>query len=175
LVPALIRLGVIGAAVDALEHIHIPHITKRIEYITAKAAPLFTITFAPHITTIPQTIPKVGRIEKDLSNLWDRVKSLGKRGAVAVGVGALIAALAHVGLRWARCSKVGRTGEAICGMNEDLLLSLLADTLLIVGTIDLVAFAKGMQLVTRETVGPIAGFWNADKHGLAAAVTRKAL
>lgn len=104
-------------------------------------------------------VPHLGGLEADLGRLERLAKRVGWIGAFA-GVAALGGAiLARLHLGWLKCSNVGKAGRNVCGMNPDLLESLLADTLLIVGTVSLVEFAKGMQGVVRDVEGPIRKFW----------------
>lgn len=82
------------------------------------------------------------------------------------GLTALVAAvLTRLGAGWVRCSKVGRVGRAICGVEESLLDTLLVDTLAVFGTLSLVEFAHELQ----EGIGDLAGltrhFWRADVPG----------
>jgi len=109
--------------------------------------------------TTGKTIPKLS----DLQHAWEwtkaRLGKLGKLGTIAGLIGLTSAVLGRLGLGWLRCSRVGKAGKQVCGMDSGLLDSLLADTLLIVGTVSLVEFARGMQDVTREVVGPIRTFW----------------
>ncbi len=109
--------------------------------------------------TLP--IPRIGRIEHDLTGVEKWIRSRGRLLTIAGISALLIAALGRLGLGWTRCSKVGRTGKQLCGMDESLLESLLADTLLIVGTVSLVEFAQGMQGVTAEVAPLIRTFWRA--------------
>src|SRR5437764_1465863 len=88
--------------------------------------------------------------------------------AVAVHfVGNEIASLSHDAaqaiehLHVQQITNVYKVGKRACGMNPDLLESLLADTLLIAGTVSLVEFARGMQDVTEEVTPLIRTFWRA--------------
>lgn len=132
-------------------HVVIQKVVKIERVTVAKAAAV----------TIPLTLPRIRAAEHDLSNLWRRIKDASGKLAPAALVGAVVYALAKIGLSWSRCSNVNKTGKQLCGMNTQLLESLLADTLLIVGTVSLVEFAEGMQDITAEVVGPIRDFWRA--------------
>lgn len=68
-------------------------------------------------------------IEKELAKLRDWVK--GRRISLTTGafLGAFVWALGKLGLRWIRCSKVGKVGKALCSAptrNIEALLGLLA-------------------------------------------------
>jgi hypothetical protein len=103
--------------------------------------------------------PLIKPLEIDLSRLKARVGSLAKLLAPAAILGLVATAIGRLGLGWTRCSRVKDAGKHLCGMDAGLLESLLADTLLIAGTVSLVEFARGMQEVTKEVVGPIKTFW----------------
>lgn len=104
--------------------------------------------------------------------IGDEVSALGKRlGRVASRLnplaltGVVAFALARLGIGWARCSNVQRVGKQMCGLDHDLLESILADTALILGTISLVEFAEGMKPIVAELVPDVARFWRADIGG----------
>ena len=88
---------------------------------------------------------------------WVRAHTL-EAGTLAFA-GAVALALGRLGIGWTRCSNVGKLGKNVCGMNPALLESLLADSLLVVGSLSLVEFAHEMVAVTDTAVRPIQGFW----------------
>jgi hypothetical protein len=94
------------------------------------------------------TLARLGKLERLL-------------GASALA-GALAVALGRLGLGWVRCSNVSRVGKSVCGMDTQLLESLLADALIVAGTLSLVEFAEEMQGVTELAVRPVSAFWRAD-------------
>ena len=109
------------------------------------------------------------RLRARTKALEDRVgklaRSLRKEVPVLAGlsfVAAVAAVLARLGLSWARCNNVGKVGKSVCGMNPSLLESLLADSLLVVGSLSLVEFAEEMVGVTDLAVRPITDFWRAS-------------
>lgn len=106
--------------------------------------------------------PRIGRLEREGEAVLKRLREIASKASPLAAIGLLIAALARIGLGWTRCSNVSKTGKQICGMNPSLLESLLADTLLIVGTVSLVEFAEGMQDVTAEVAPLIRDFWRAN-------------
>jgi hypothetical protein len=105
---------------------------------------------------------RVRAAEDEIASLWNRVKVSPRTAVEGVAVGALAFALGRLGMTWARCSNVGKFGRRACGMDANLLESLLADTLLVVGTLSLVTFAEEMQGVTEVAVRPITSFWRAS-------------
>lgn len=104
---------------------------------------------------------RVGNLERAARGELARVRHLEGK-LTAIGAAALVgAALARLGLGWVRCPRVAKVGKQACGMDYGLLESLLADTLIIAGTISLVEFTREMQAVTGEIAGPIRAFWRA--------------
>ena len=74
-------------------------------------------------------------------------------------LGALgLAILARLGLKWTRCNNVGKAGRQLCGLDTSLLDELLLDTVAILGTVSIVAFAHDLQGVTDESVNIMRGF-----------------
>lgn len=132
----------------------LPEVVKIVR-VSAKA-----IAAAPGIAT---TIPRIAL--KDVAELRGytakQLRRIARTLTPAGIAGLLIAAIGSMGLGWIRCSKVGKFGKSICGMNEQALESLLADTLLIVGTVSLVEFAQGMQSVIGDIEAPVRRFWRA--------------
>ena len=153
------RVGALVAGLAALKA-RVAHVAER-EAALAKhlALALERAVAVPNVGAIPRTIPRVGELEREAEAALRRARELARRFGPAVILGTIAAAVARLGFGWVRCAKVGRAGRQVCGMNEDLLAALLADTLLVVGTVSLVEFAREMQLVTREAVGPIKTFW----------------
>jgi len=96
--------------------------------------------------------------ERDIGRLGRRLTTLEKLATVAGLTGLVAAVLSRLGLGWLRCSNVRRVGKNTCGMDTDLLSSLLQDTLLIAGTISLIEFIRDLQAVEGEALGLIRGF-----------------
>lgn len=113
--------------------------------------------------TIPGVIGRVGRLDRDLSRLW---KWSHRHAAVAGSVafaGAVAWALSRLGASWIRCSNWKRAGKQVCGMDANLLESLLVDTLAIVGTLSLVELAKELQPIVDAEARVIQHFWRAGE------------
>ena len=66
---------------------------------------------------------------------------------------------------WLFCRKVKSVGNRLCSLDQDLLNSLLTDTLLIGGTISLIAFAEELQRAEGEILGYVERF--VDELGVA--------
>jgi len=138
---------------------HITNVTKT--YVTRVAHEAVAATTGAITAPLPWVRGRFGDLEGELAGLRQRIRRLEKP-LLGAGVIAVIgAALARLGIGWARCPSVGKIGKRACGINPDLLESLLADTLLIAGTLSLVEFAHEMVAVTDTAVRPIQRFWRA--------------
>jgi len=93
-----------------------------------------------------------------VGRLWRWTRTHGRQAATGVAIGALVFALGRIGAGWVRCSNVRRLGRTVCGMDHDLLESLLADTLAIVGTVSLVEFIRDAQAVEGVALDALGGF-----------------
>lgn len=161
--------------VPAMIAAHIAWIPRHLAALAAKVA---TLTARAPVHIIRHTIevakptvvhivnkaiavapPRIGRLEREAGALADRVKSLGRRLAPAAVAALVVATVARLGLGWLRCSRVKRVGKQVCGMDSSLLDTLLADTVLIAGTISLVEFAKGLQAGMDGVTPQVRKFW----------------
>jgi hypothetical protein len=106
--------------------------------------------------------PRIRTVEREAGALGKRIDSLAKRLTVPLGLAAVGVALSTLGLGWTRCSRVKKVGKQVCGIDDSLLDALLADALLVVGTISLVEFAEGLQAGIGDVVPQIQKFWQAD-------------
>ena len=155
------RVGALAAKVAALTH-RLEHVVARESHVAKVKAQAVEHAIAhPDIGAIPRTLPRVGHLEREIADALARGRELLKRFGPVALFGTVAFALGRLGISWARCSNVNKLGKRACGMNPDLLESLLADTLLIAGTVSLVEFARGMQDVTAEVTPLIRTFWRA--------------
>lgn len=161
--------------VPAMIAAHIAWIPRHLAALAAKVASLaarapvhiirHTIEVAkPSVVNIVNKavavpLPRIGRLEREAGELADRIKSLGRRLAPAAVAALVVATVARLGAGWLRCSRVKRVGRNVCGMDSGLLDSLLADTLLVVGTISLVEFAEGLQAGMDGLTPQVRKFW----------------
>lgn len=106
-------------------------------------------------------LPRLGRLERDVHGIDETLRGVLRRLTPAGILGLVVAAVGTLGMSWTRCSGSQRYGRQLCGMDQDLLGSLIADTLLVLGTVDLVEFAGGMQTLTGEAASSIGSFWRA--------------
>jgi hypothetical protein len=101
----------------------------------------------------------VGGLAGSIGLTWTWIQKLRhlltKHGAAAF-VGA---ALATLGLGFLRCPRFSKAGKRACSIDDGLLETLLADTLLIVGTLSLVDFARAMQPEVAGIGKLVRWFW----------------
>lgn len=131
------------------------HIVKQIEHTTANT----TKVIVNKAVALPW--PRIGHLEREAGTLGKRIDRLARRVAPAALAAAIVATIARTSWRWVRCGKVRKVGRQVCGMDDSLLDSLLADTVVVVGTVSLVEFARGMQDATEEIAGAVRAFWRA--------------
>lgn len=130
--------------------------TKVVERTVTKTV---TVTIPAAITrAVAIPLPRIGRLEREVSGLEKWVKShLGVLGIASLaGLG--VAALEHAGIGWARCSKVNRLGKMVCGLDESVLEGLIAGALIIASSISIVELAQSAQGFTAEVEGPLRQF-----------------
>lgn len=114
---------------------------------------------------LPALWGEVGALERELGDLrgythrilTHRVGRLEARLAAAALTAAAIAAIARVA-PWVRCSNVGKLGRAVCRTEHNFLDSLLAGSLLIVGTISLAQMARELREPTDLVMTGVEGF-----------------
>lgn len=101
---------------------------------------------------------RFNRTERELANQAKRIRSLAHRLTKTGALAIVATALAGLGLGWLRCPRVGRLGKRACSMDADLIESLLADSLILAGSISLVQFLHELQGVTDEVVTGVRHF-----------------
>lgn len=106
-------------------------------------------------------LPRIGRLEREGEAISKRLGSLVRRLSPAALVGLLATALGSLGLGWVRCSRVKKVGKSVCGMDSDLLDSLLADATLIVGTVSLLELAEAVSGSMEVILPQVRDFWRA--------------
>lgn len=112
--------------------------------------------------TIPRALgrirTRVGTLEHDLthpSRAW--LKRLARSMWAVALFGLLIRTLARR-FPWLFCRKVKSVGNRVCGLDTDLLNTLLLDTLLISGTVSIVQVARELQTIEGAAVGLLRDF-----------------
>lgn len=107
---------------------------------------------------IPRLRARVRHAENEIGRLWKWARrhpaAIGKAAATAL----VTAALARIGASWIKCSNWRRIGKAGCGLNPNLLESLLADAVLVASPISVVELAKACQKFTVEAEDGIRWF-----------------
>jgi len=121
------------------------------------AAPAIAAGIGSIAVPKPAAIPEA--ISRGIDAIRKRVGQMGKTLTAAGIVGLVVAALARIGITWTRCRNNEKYGKAICGMNTDLLDSLIADTTLILGTVDLIEFCEELGPLTGYVTQQAARFW----------------
>jgi len=142
--------------------VRLPKLTKaQAKALLAASIGKIVLPYAPslrwlraHLHALQAVIAHAPAIPRfpSLSGILKRLKRLEKVTAVGVGVGLVAAALSRLGLGWIRCNNVKRAGRSVCGMDFNLLDSLLLDSLAIFGVISVVEFANGLRTIEDEAV-----------------------
>jgi hypothetical protein len=149
-----------GALAAGLAVRHLRHYVERLYTHTIRPA----IRHAEH--AIDVTIPRdLGRIRSRIrdaersithpSTRWLRRTAAAMWGAALLGL--MVRTLARR-FPWLFCRKVKNVGGRICGLDPGLLESLLLDTVLITGTVSVVAFARELQAIEGEAVSLLGAF-----------------
>lgn len=111
--------------------------------------------------TIPHRISGVEAQVRPLAHadarLGARVKMVEHKLGAKAFAGAVGVALTALGLGWARCRPVARVGKRVCGMDPNLLESLLLDAAVLGVAFNLRTFTRELQDVTGEAAGLIHG------------------
>lgn len=89
--------------------------------------------------------PRLRGLERRAENQAKRLTRLEKATAGALAAGVVWAALTRLGLGWLRCSNTVKSGRRLCGMDPDLLDTLLAGSLILAGSISLVELARELR------------------------------
>lgn len=129
----------------------IPKLGARVHALEARVTALATATAG----AIAHPIPRIGQLEREVA---EHAKRLRKAEKALAGVGAaalVLTALKRLGLGWLRCSNVGKTGKAVCGLNPSVLEALLLEAATLTIAFNLEDFAEQMQAVTQEAADVI--------------------
>jgi hypothetical protein len=129
------------------------------------AAPTIIHEVAPPVA-LPKPAAIPGDIYRGLDSLWKESKRVAKV-LTPAGIVGLVAGsvLARMGLSWLKCGNVGKVGKRVCGLNTQILDSLLAGLIAVFGTIGIVVFAEDIQKVMGTFADDVARFWRADGKG----------
>lgn len=127
-------------AVDTIPKVAIPHVQEW-EWLHKHWRALVAAVAGAGVLGLPGTTGLEGSIDA----IKKRLKKLEKVGLGAAAVGIVGVALNRLGLGRARCNNTDKALKRLCGLDPNLLESILADTLAVFGTISIVEFAEGMQ------------------------------
>lgn len=148
-----------------IERTYVPRYVK--VALLGATAPLTAVVAAVHMLRTA-TVPalwrglehaggRVKRLERDAARTASRLRRV-EAYLTAAGMVVIVAsALGRLGLKWVRCRNVSKVGKRVCGMDFDYLDSLLAGSLLVVGSISIVQFAHELQELEDEAVAAIRG------------------
>ena len=103
---------------------------------------------------LPHTVPVP--FGKTIAAIRARLRRLEKGAAVGAGVAAVVIALGRLKLGFIRCGNFRKFGKRACGMDTNLLDSLLLDTLAIFSIVSVVEFATELRAIEDEALS-IAG------------------
>jgi hypothetical protein len=99
---------------------------------------------------LPHTLPIP--FGKTIAGIRARLRRLEKASPYALGVAAVVYALGRLRLGFLRCGNFRKAGRQVCGMNTNLLDSLLLDTVALLSVVSVVEFAKELQTIEGEAV-----------------------
>jgi hypothetical protein len=155
-IPALLR--------PIIDLVHsLPHATRVVirEVHEAKVAAQRAISHAVAVTA-PRALPWAEREAADAKATAERalrgIKGVRNLLGAAVLGGLIVKTLTRAGTGNIYCRNLRNVNKRVCGMDPSLLESLLLDTLLILGTISLVEYAKFLESITDEASGIVRGF-----------------
>lgn len=161
---ALLRKQVLALAKDAA-HVatsivhEVPKVIQRVEHVATTVTRTVYVTVPAAVAAaVAIPFPRIGTLEREAQSARSNIAKLRRTLTVSGIAGLVAAAVGALGFGWVRCSRVGRLGKAVCGMNENLLESLLAGALLIASTISIVEFAKSCQAFTDAVETPLRDF-----------------
>jgi hypothetical protein len=153
LVAALAAVAALKSRVLALERATVPRVEGITRVVTHRVTVIEHAVAVPDVGALPRVIPRVGRLEREVTDGLARLRDFARRFGPAAALATVAVAVARLGFGWVRCSKVGRVGKRLCGINEGLLDSLLADALLIAGAISIVTLARAALAAEDEIIG----------------------
>lgn len=122
---------------------------RRLAALAAAVAAMGGVIAHPgHVVSLPKTWRGLTRRLSRLEHRMKRAEGWLAAGALAVALGNVLG----VSARCLRSGNVGRAARRICGMDANLLESLLADGLAIVGALSVVEFAHELRAIEDEAV-----------------------
>lgn len=95
--------------------------------------------------TIALPFPRIGALERRARAQAKRLAKAERKLGALTFAALVAAALAKLGAGWIRCTNVRKAGKRVCGMDPDLLDSMLGATLLLASAISLEQLARELQ------------------------------
>lgn len=92
------------------------------------------------------------RWPREWPRVLKRIKRLERIAAGGLTVAAVVAALGRLRLGWLRCTKVGKAGRAVCGLNSNLFDTLLLDAVAVTSIVSVVEFANDLRAIEDEAI-----------------------
>lgn len=126
----------------------VTHTTK--VYVTRTVHAAAVATTRAVAAPIPWVNGRFRGVEHDLSGIRARLRNLERPAVLAAGAAVVGVALSRLGLGFLRCPRFVQAGRRVCGMDHDLLESLLASTLIVAGSISIVELANECRSFTGE-------------------------
>lgn len=152
--PAALLAKLIAAAVAHLRP-QLLRVVKVVEHAVPATATRVVRYVHDGAIALPKWVPRlrtsVKELERDATNLGKRVRRV--EGIFAAGVAAAVIANAlGIATKCLRGGNVSKAARSICGMDSNLLSSLLQDSLAIVGAISVVEFAEGLRAIEGDAI-----------------------
>ena len=89
--------------------------------------------------------PRIGSLERRAKAQGKRLANVERKLGALTFTALVAAALTKLGAGWLRCTNVRKTGKRVCGMDTDLLETMLGATLLLTSAISLEQLARELQ------------------------------
>jgi hypothetical protein len=155
-------LARVEAKVASLPRLVTNTVTHETTKVITKVEKVTVVKVKAAAVAIPRAIgiplPRVGALERDVRGIDARIRDLLHKVSGAAIAAAVATAIGALGLSWARCSRVKKLGKAVCGLDDKLLDSLLADALVLASTISIVELAKECQGFLGDVEEPLLLF-----------------
>ena len=127
---------------------YLRHAVAEIEHIVTRIPKIVHAVAGVAVEAPPWVGKRIGALEREVTALERSIPAWIRRAALAGIIGATALKVLERVAPWARCRNVRNAGRALCRMDAGLLDSLLADFLVIAGSLSLVQFAMECQRVT---------------------------
>lgn len=112
-----------------------------------------------HDWNIPGLRDRVKELEDGAVETWKWIRTHGRTVAAGAFVGTVAWALSRLGASWIRCRNWKRIGRQVCATDPSTIESLLADMLVVAGSLSLVEFARELQPIVNDSARVVQAFW----------------